>query len=87
MNKEQTAKLIEVMQEYVDGKTIEFLLGNDWVMVSEPGWKFGTWEYRIKPEPREWTISVDKKGNAFSYEKGDELSPYYSKVRVREIID
>lgn len=51
-----TKEQIEVMQAYLDGKTIECRseleakLG--WVEVSEPKWNWTACEYRIKPDPK-----------------------------------
>lgn len=88
MNKEQTAERIKVMQAYLDGKTIEFLFGSDWLEVSEPSWEFGKYQYRIKPEPREWNVFVNGKGMpSYIRPTGHDWPPGLERVRVREIID
>lgn len=58
MDKEQTKACIEVMQAYVDGKTIQVRRNKserwtDWVGAD---WCWGLREFRVKPEPK--TISV-----------------------------
>jgi len=49
-----TAEMIEVMQAYTEGKTIEkkskSLVGPCWVVSKNPTWDWLTIEYRIKPE-------------------------------------
>lgn len=60
MNIEKTKKAIEVMQAFVDGKSIEYFDDGQWRRTNHPCW---TWEgslgaYRVKPEPMEidaWT--------------------------------
>lgn len=56
MNKEQTKKAIEVMQAFVDGKTIQFRPINrvEWSELelhSSIIWNWHNIDYRIKPEP------------------------------------
>lgn len=57
MNKEQTAKLIEVMQAYVDGKAIEervhpnYTPSDDWRETNFPTWNCEAYLYRVKKEP------------------------------------
>ena len=50
MNKKEIKQRIEVMQAYLDGKTIQCLDGGDWLEIKEPTFQTD-WEYRIKPEP------------------------------------
>ena len=57
MNKEQTKKAIEVMQAFVDGKTIQFRPINrvewsDMELYSSIIWNWHNIEYRIKPESK-----------------------------------
>jgi hypothetical protein len=51
MNKEQTQKMIEVMQAYVDGQFIQFYNNGSkqWVNVNDPCWGWGDFDYRIAP--------------------------------------
>lgn len=53
MTKEETKKLIAVMQAYVDGKEIEFWDDEDpvWCLTSSPAWD-PSLKYRIKPTPK-----------------------------------
>jgi hypothetical protein len=54
VNIEETKKAIEVMQAFVDGKSIETrrqIKQGAWLPASDPSWKWVEWEYRVKPEP------------------------------------
>ena len=65
MNVEETAKLIEVMQAYVDGKAIERRVRaspGQWKTVIEPVWDYSCADYRIaQPKaPRDLWVNLDK---------------------------
>lgn len=49
MTREETEKLIKVMQAFVDGKDVEVLNTDKWELVSNPSWSPST-KYRIKSE-------------------------------------
>jgi hypothetical protein len=59
MNIEQTKEAIKVMQEFVDGKEVEYLHSGTegWVTTTNPSWNWTNCFYRIKPTPvlRPWT--------------------------------
>jgi hypothetical protein len=60
-----TAGKIAVMQGYADGKEVQcMLLGEtqDWDDVKGPSWNWLQYNYRIKPEPREFFIKVAPDG-------------------------
>lgn len=49
-----TEEMIEVMQAYVDGKTVECCTintGDDWCAIHYPSWDWSCCDYRVKPEP------------------------------------
>ena len=49
MNKEKAAKLIPIMQAYVDGKEIEFqTVFGTWITLDDPNF-YADSKYRIKP--------------------------------------
>lgn len=55
-------EMIEVIQAHRDGKTVQCRLQKhqeDWYD-AEPDWNFYDFDYRIKPEPREWWVNVYK---------------------------
>jgi hypothetical protein len=54
MNTDRTKDMIQVMQAFLDGKTIEYKYEqNQWneIIGSEPIWDWGNFDYRVKPEP------------------------------------
>jgi hypothetical protein len=86
-----TKEKIEVMQAFIDGKEIQEQSGgnSEWRNCHEPSWDWFSREYRIKPQPREWTMAI-KDGVLMSllpvgypvpYNDGQEV------FRVREVID
>ena len=60
MDQRETAKAIEVMQAFVDGKPVECLErfgGNKrWYPLDNANWNWHGFDYRVKPESREWWI-------------------------------
>ena len=60
MNREETKKAIEVMQAYVDGKTIQVYDDDHltWIDSIGPAWNWNFGSYRVKPEPLECWITV-----------------------------
>lgn len=53
MTKEETLKAIKVMQDFVDGKTIEWFNEDHWETITDPCWEWDedNPQYRVKPEP------------------------------------
>lgn len=57
-------EMIAVIAAHRDGKALEWRdisrPADQWRSCQPSGvsWDFNRWEYRIKPEPREWWISV-----------------------------
>ena len=48
-----TQEMIEVMQEYLRGKKIEYRYGNtDWLECRVPIWNWNSIEYRVKPKQK-----------------------------------
>ena len=54
MTKEETERVIKVMQAYVDGKQIEFCTKRDkkWELCDNPLFNWSTFDYRISKEPQ-----------------------------------
>ncbi len=78
MNREETKKAIEVMQAYVDGKTVQINICNGWsdrhTDVS-PVWDWLSRNYRIKPtKPRTGDLMVCVRPNE-GYIQSIELTP------------
>ena len=51
MTKEETKKLVEVMQAYINGKEIEVQNNGEWHVITSPEWHSDR-KYRIKPESK-----------------------------------
>lgn len=53
-------EMIAVIAGAEAGKVIQYReLGprGDWMIADHPLWDFSHWNYRIKPEPREWWVN------------------------------
>lgn len=68
MNVEETKKAIEVMQAFVDGKTVHANRRKTsfWYNSTTPVWNWDTYEYRIKSEPREFSLLIDSHNNVIA---------------------
>lgn len=58
--------MIDVLEAAKAGKTIEFKTKNYHKWVASTGylsWDFHSYEYRVKPEPREFVIILNEWGN------------------------
>jgi hypothetical protein len=57
---------MEVMQAYLDGKKIEAQSTDHpehgWNLVKTPSWDWQHWDYRVKQEPREFSVVVGSDG-------------------------
>ena len=89
MTREETKKLIKVMQAFVDGKDVEILNTDKWELVSNPSWSPNT-KYRIKPESKyrpfenaQECLEEMKKHEPFGWVKGDKC--FYNIVSVSNI--
>lgn len=84
-------EMIAVIAAYRDGKVVEFRQYgmSDWKPIKGcAGWDFHTYQYRIKPEPREWYMVVFEDGSSLGYSDEDSAKRQDSKViRVREVLD
>lgn len=82
---------IEVMQAYLDGKSIEILADGSWQNIVHPTWNWFNFDYRIKKEPREYTILLSKKsGLIVGGRQGEHPGPInhlYDYVKVREVVE
>jgi hypothetical protein len=51
MNRERARELLPIIQQYADGKDVQFKdMDGNWVNIGRPTWTNGV-DYRIKPEP------------------------------------
>jgi hypothetical protein len=95
MNIEETKKAIEVMQAFVDGKTVQVETHAGWEDVDDPLWEWFGGPYRVKPqEPKEiWVNEYEGGWGALVYNSKEEAvagsAPYVTRtaVRYREVIE
>ncbi len=88
MNKEQTVEAIRVMQGWLDGADIQFRereFQNPWSDWKLKYWDFWNYEYRIKPEPREWEVLLDHHNWTMTIRQPGEGDRNW--IKVREIIE
>jgi hypothetical protein len=77
------------VQALSEGKTIQIQMNDGWMDVSHDvdlRWDLPSESYRIKPEPREWTVRLDGNGS-FQTAFCDPDFPIGKTIRVREILD
>jgi len=96
MNREDTRKAIDVMAAWLDGQEVEFRdtqhpfdspLG---CWQGPPGiWNFARYEYRIKPEPREFWLATHGQYFLTAGEKASGKWPETDDrwIHVREVIE
>jgi hypothetical protein len=90
------AEKIAVMQAFVLGKAIQSTctITPGWVDCTDPAWNWGSVDYRIKPEPREWLVWV-RYGhkNIHSYNTIDTSieknwkDQGWTQIKVREVLE
>jgi len=84
---------IAVMQAAAEGKKIEFrdLVYVAWADCPNPKWNWGYFDYRVKPEPREFWINLYP-CNMYPYDSKESADLCASTARlecihVREVIE
>jgi hypothetical protein len=84
-----TKEKIAVMQAFLDGKKIQWTGGgSEWSdFDGEPIWNWLQYDYRIKPEPREFLIAVSDDGTVFhSPQKNPIDYQGVEFIKVREVL-
>jgi len=97
-----TRQIMEVMQAYLDGKKIERRhargVGKEtmWRVSKTPDWNWNHFDYRVKQEPREFAVVIDREGKAIGVSEaaggsiitvpGDKIRDA-KVIRVREVLD
>jgi hypothetical protein len=63
-------EMIAVIAAHRDGKTVQckYRNGSVWKDVQNPAWSFGSFDYRIKPEPLECWVNVYEHGTNTVFE-------------------
>lgn len=83
-------EIIDVVTAHKNGKSIQMsILNGEWVDCDFPMWNFVGCRYRVKPEPREWTVCISDKGEIASYSAlmGSTRSWNIDEVKVREVLE
>ncbi len=83
-------KMIAVLQAYKEGKVIQFSDGwSSWKTVVSSAFDFDHFIYRVKHEPREFTVLIDKDGGAQAVAAGDMKALWApgATIKVREVLD
>lgn len=91
MNKENVRKLIDLMQAYVYGKTIQVHVGNEWIDIADPAFDEDPKYYRIKPEPEfrhyanaeEFLKAMKEHGPMIRFIENSTYTTYTTPVDVR----
>ena len=90
MTREETKALLPVMQAWAEGKAIQVRIScgrwEDYKGV-DPGFNNNSWEWRLKPEPREWTIEPEHGPDGIDHwivKAGPSMPPYGETVTVIE---
>ena len=86
MNKENAHLYLPLVKALADGKTIQIISAGSWSDVLGPSFSDPPENYRIKPEPRVWTVHFGSNGIA-TVDLGGPCAPYGETIRVREILD
>lgn len=99
MNTSTLAGKIEVMQAALEGKRIQYRPAhlrnqpdNPGWHTCTPGWNWAMYEFRVEPEPREYWLIIDPRGEAlrgFSSVKAanyvrNSMSPQSAVIKVVE---
>jgi hypothetical protein len=94
MNKDNAKDYLPLVQALADGKTIQCKnMDGDWIDVSNFHFSGPHYDYRVKPEPREFLIAVNRHGCVFHSKQdmsSNELKEAYNDVeviKVREVIE
>lgn len=87
MTRDQAKTLMPVIQAWAEGKTVQQryhrITEDKWIDAALCNLDNEAIEWRIKPEPREWWISI-KSGTAYQHKPTD--SPLLPTIHVREVL-
>lgn len=91
MNREQAELLVgkqHLIEAIAEGKTIQHNgFRNRWEDLHDPVFNAPIESYRIKPEPREFWISIDQDGYAKGVFSSDPHQIGREAIHVREVLD
>jgi len=86
MNKENAHLYLPFVQALADGKTIQILDCGEWFDLDSPSFDATPAEYRIKPEPRKWTVWIDQYGYMQSTGHLSRVPTGWTQIEVAEIL-
>jgi hypothetical protein len=88
MTKENVHQYLPLIQALAEGKIIQEYIGgdNEWIDNDTPWFQRPHECYRIKPEPREWSMVVGNDGKLYQPELCRSFAQSLT-IRVREILD
>jgi len=91
MTREHAKALLPFIQAYAEGRMIQHRRSpnHEWCNALIPNFASDPECYRIKPEPREWTLYRADNNGPYITTTTDAVSgfPVNQRIRVREIID
>lgn len=95
MNRERAKELLPIIQAFAEGKTIQAQnrrpqTSNDWVDAVDEFLFFDSndWNWRIKPEPREWFVYSGNDEPIITDSPMDVDAKYAHKwIKVREVLE
>lgn len=89
MNREEARKAAEVMLAHADGKEIECrILDGGWVTKTHQSFNWQEYEYRVKPEPREFWVKLDPRDVIHTSKVLDPANAERNGwIRVREVLE
>ena len=89
-----TAEMIEAMQACIDGKEIQYKANceHTWRHCINPSWNWAQFQYRVRPEPREFWVNCYANENMHAYTSKGRADNAAGKLRtecihVREITE
>ena len=88
MTREYASDFIPLIKAFSTGKTIQTTTHDSvWEDVEHPTFTGHPAKYRVKPEPREFTIMRRDYDGAIVGDDNGSLPPLWERIRVREVLD
>lgn len=91
MTPEQARQAASVLTAFTEGKKIESRFANSlsaWREDASPRFDFDTFDYRVKPEPREFDVYLRNDGTVYDCRTPDnDIIAGMTRIRVREVTD
>ena len=88
MTRERAKELLPVIRAFSEGKNIQIRpsIQSPWSDTPEPHWS-EEYDYRIKPEPREWWVCEGKVFDTKQIDLYPDLRYLPGQIHVREVLD